>query len=90
MMVTSVDLLDESLKILIENGVHVRAEYLGDSNGGLCRLGNSHQLILNVSQSAKEHLPIALQALLELGLDDFSHSQPLASALASWKSGKPY
>lgn len=68
--VHSIDLLEEALSAAEKIGIEVRPEWLGESTGGVCRIGTKHILFLDLSLSAAEQLKQAIEALRSKGLPD--------------------
>jgi hypothetical protein len=59
----SVDLLEEALKLAEDSGFEVRREWLGESTGGVCRLGPKWLLFVDLSLPADDQLTQVIQAL---------------------------
>ena len=59
----SVDLLEEAQQVAEQAGFEIRRQWLGESLGGACRLGNRWVLFINLSLTADEQLQQVIQAL---------------------------
>jgi hypothetical protein len=62
-----VDLLEEALDLAERMGIQVRRQWLDDTAGGTCRIGNQWVLFANLSLSAEEQLTQVLAALRQNG-----------------------
>lgn len=60
----TIELLEEALVLAELVGYDVRRQWLGDSLGGPCRVGNQHILFVNLSLSGDEQLRHAVEALI--------------------------
>ena len=56
-------LLAESLQLARDLGYELREEPLGETPGGLCRVGDVSQILLNVGQSPADRLEQLLEIL---------------------------
>lgn len=59
----SVDLLDEALDLARSAGFEVRDQWLGESKGGVCRVGSKWILFVNLSLTAEDQLHGLIVAL---------------------------
>ncbi len=59
----TIDLLEEALKLATQEGITVRRQWLGETTGGACRIGNQRVLFVNLSLSAEEQLQQAIDGL---------------------------
>ncbi|GAB5405745.1 MAG: hypothetical protein Aurels2KO_39760 [Aureliella sp.] len=55
-MVHSVDILEEAIEVAKRIGFEVRHEWLNESRGGLCRIGDRWMLFVDLSLTAAEQL----------------------------------
>lgn len=56
-------LLAESSQLARELGYELREEPLGESSGGLCRVGGVSQILLNIGQAPTDRLEQLLEIL---------------------------
>lgn len=59
----SVDLLEEAIALAKQAGFDVRHEWLDETGGGACRIGNRQVLYVNLSLTAADQLQQVLTAL---------------------------
>lgn len=59
----TIDLLEEALWLASQSGWQVRHEWLAESRGGACRLGNKYLLFIDRSLTAAEQLEQVIQAM---------------------------
>jgi hypothetical protein len=62
-MADTLGLLAESLQVARDLGYEVREEPLGETPGGLCRIGGISQILLNIGQSPPDRLEQLLDIL---------------------------
>ncbi|MCA9130464.1 MAG: hypothetical protein KDB22_25420 [Planctomycetales bacterium] len=59
----SVDLLEEAIQVAKDSGFEVRHEWLSESVGGACRIGQRRVLYVDLSLTAEEQLEQVVTAL---------------------------
>lgn len=64
----SLDQLQEVLDLAESVGIEVRKEWLGESAGGICRLGGKWLLFVDLSLPVTEQLSQAVEGLKRSGL----------------------
>ncbi len=78
----SVDLLEEAIAVAAEAGFEVRQEWLAESTGGACRIGNKYVLYVDQSLTAADQLKQVIGALRECELHSADGlSRPLRELL---------
>ncbi len=68
MEVHSVEVLEEALQLARSAGFEIRSEFLGESAGGACRLGEKWMLFVDLSLPAQEQLTQVVEALRKSGV----------------------
>jgi hypothetical protein len=63
----SVDLLDETISLVRSAGFDVRQQWLGESNGGACRIGSQWVVFINLTLPADEQLQGLIMSLRRTG-----------------------
>ena len=63
----SVDILDEAIDLVRQSGFDVRQQWLGESNGGVCRVGKQWILFVNLTLPADEQLRSLIGSLRMTG-----------------------
>ena len=69
----TIDLLEEALRLAEQAGFEVRRQWLGESNGGACRIGEQKVLFVNLSLTADEQLRPRIRAFY---IDDNPSDSP--------------
>ncbi len=74
----TIDLLEEALRLAEQAGFEVRRQWLGESNGGACRIGEQKVLFVNLSLTAEEQLRQVIADLRGSELKFDSSALPVA------------
>ncbi|MDA7978802.1 MAG: hypothetical protein MPJ50_08535 [Pirellulales bacterium] len=79
-----VEQLNEAVRRAQQLGADVRMEYLGETPGGLCRLGGQVRIYLDLAASPAEQLEMVTSALTALE----SHSRDAVTPLSAEKRSR--
>lgn len=79
----TVDLLEQAIKAATDARIRVRQEWLGGATGGLCRIGETPWLFVDLSLPAGGQLDQVLQALRACPLHGISMGKELQRLIAS-------
>ena len=65
---TIIEQLDEAIRLAERQGVEVLVEFLGETPGGYCRVGQKARVYLDLAASPAEHLDTMMDVLATLGV----------------------